>query len=260
MNRVENPSRLVIAISSRALFDLAESHRVFEQEGIKAYCEYQIAHEDDALAPGVAFPLARKLLALNEAFEGAPAVEIILLSRNSSDTGLRVFNSIEHHGLTISRAAFTGGASPYRYISAFGSQLFLSADPDDVRKALESGFAAATILPSNTRVGGAASEQLRIAFDGDAVLFSDEAEKIYKQHGLEVFSASEKQAARKPLSGSRSMFPLSWQWNSNTCGACPGPARRCRYQCRTWNTAGACSAPRWRCGKGKSAVLSWPVC
>lgn len=201
MSPADDSPPLVIAISSRALFDLRESHLVFEQQGIQAYCEYQIAHEDDLLEPGVAFPLVRKLLALNQALEGGPAVEIILLSRNSSDTGLRVFNSIEHHGLAISRAAFTGGASPYQYISAFGSQLFLSADPVDVSKALESGFAAATILPSNARISQMASDQLRIAFDGDAVLFSDEAEKVYQQHGLAVFSASEKQAARQPLAG-----------------------------------------------------------
>ncbi len=194
-------SKLVVAISSRALFDLDESHAVFESEGVDAYCKYQIEHEDDVLAPGVAFPLVKKLLALNELYAGAASVEVILLSRNSADTGLRIFNSIVHHELNIVRAAFCGGVSPYRYVSALGAHLFLSADQEDVGKALEAGIAAATILPSGASAHYEPGDQLRIAFDGDAVIFSDEAERIYKSEGLEAFSASEKAAARKPLSG-----------------------------------------------------------
>ncbi|HHQ40735.1 MAG TPA: 5'-nucleotidase [Chromatiales bacterium] len=191
--------RLVVAISSRALFDLEESHRVFEEQGVEAYCRYQIEHEDDPLEPGVAFPLVRKLLALNERL-GRPVVEVILLSRNSADTGLRVFNSIEHHGLAITRAAFSGGASPYRYVRPFGANLFLSADPDDVRRALDAGFAAATILPGRGP-RGADDEVVRLAFDGDAVLFADVAERVYKREGLEAFSRAERAAAREPLPG-----------------------------------------------------------
>ena len=191
--------KLVIAISSRALFDLDESHRVFEQDGVDAYCRYQIAHEDDVLAPGIAFPLVQKLLALNDLESRQPRAEVILLSRNSADTGLRVFNSIRHHGLRITRAAFTRGERTYRYINAFGAQLFLSASQEDVRKALEAGCAAATILPSN--VGRNSSGQLRIAFDGDAVLFSDESEQIFKRDGLGAFERNERDAARRPLSG-----------------------------------------------------------
>jgi 5'-nucleotidase len=194
-------SRLVVAISSRALFDLSESHRVFETEGLQAYCNYQITHEDDLLDPGVAFPLVRKLLQLNVWLDDKARVEVIMVSRNSADTGLRVFDSIERHGLDITRAAFTRGASPYRYVSAFGAHLFLSTDPEDVRKALEAGYAAATILPSDKPPEPIESPQLRIAFDGDAVLFSDEAERVYRQEGLDAFSASEKAAARTPLSG-----------------------------------------------------------
>ena len=193
--------RLVVAISSRALFDLGASHLVFETEGIEAYCRYQVDHEDEVLEPGVAFPMAKKLLVLNERLADRGRVELILLSRNSSDTGLRVFNSIRHYGLDVARAVFTGGASPYSYVSAFGAHLFLSADPNDVRMALDAGCAAATILP---RVGLPADEevpQLRIAFDGDAVLFSDEAEQVYRRHGLEVFNATERAAAREPLRG-----------------------------------------------------------
>lgn len=189
--------KLVIAISSRALFDLEESHHVFNEQGIEAYCRYQIEHEDDLLEPGVAFGLVRKLLALNEA--GRERVEIILLSRNSADTGLRVFNSIRHHDLAISRAAFAGGGSPYRYVAPFGAQLFLSSHAQDVRSALESGYAAATIMPSMK--GSNPSDELRIAFDGDAVIFSDEAERIYKLQGLDAFQASEQESAKRPLPG-----------------------------------------------------------
>src|SRR5690606_15020018 len=126
-------------------------------------------------------------------------VEVILLSRNTADTGLRIFNSIEHHRLAISKAAFCGGASPYRYVSAFNSHLFLSTDGSDVRLALENGVAAATIIPSKRAPSD--DDTLRFAFDGDAVLFSDEAEKIYKTQGLEEFTRSERAAAKQPLEG-----------------------------------------------------------
>jgi len=189
---------LVIAISSRALFNLEESHRVFEEEGLNAYQQYQISKEDQPLEQGDAFLLVQKLLGLNKLLNESP-VQVILLSRNSADTGLRIFNSIQHYGLDISRAAFSGGESPYRYISAFNSHLFLSTDGADVRQALESGVAAATILPSEKSV--TPNEQLKIAFDGDAVLFSDDSEKIFKNKGLEAFTENEKEAANEPLSG-----------------------------------------------------------
>lgn len=194
--------KLVIAISSRALFDMSDSHRIFEEEGVEAYCRYQIEREDQILEPGVAFGLVRKLLSLNQA-QDATRVEVILLSRNSADTGLRVFNSIEHYGLEVSRAAFTNGSSPWRYVSPFGAQLFLSADPDDVVQALNQGHAAATILPSAARhePASAGSEELRIAFDGDAVLFADVAERVYREEGLDGFAASERAQAREPLPG-----------------------------------------------------------
>ena len=188
---------LVIAISSRALFDLAESHKVFEEQGLEAYRNYQIAHEDQPLQPGDAFSLVQKLLHLNDLLNESP-VEVILLSRNSADTGLRIFNSIQHYGLDISRAAFSGGDSPYRYISAFNSHLFLSTDGADVRHALDLGVAAATILPSNVSTP---HKILKIAFDGDAVLFSDDSEKIYKDSGLTAFTENEREAANEPMSG-----------------------------------------------------------
>ncbi len=192
-------SKLVIAISSRALFNLDASHAVYENEGLEAYSQYQIEREDEPLEAGDAFPLVRKLLDINDALGGQRRVEVILLSRNSADTGLRVFNSVQHHGLDIVRAAFCSGESPYRYVSAFGSHLFLSTDAEDVRFALEHGIAAATLLPS--KVVHSDEKVLRFAFDGDAVLFSDEAEQIYQQAGLSAFAESEKAAARTPLMG-----------------------------------------------------------
>ena len=158
---------LVISISSRALFNLDQSHRVFQEQGLDAYQEYQIAREDEPLEQGVAFVLVQKLLHLNNLLDESP-VEVILLSRNSADTGLRIFNSIQHYDLDITRAAFSGGDSPYRYISAFNSHLFLSTDGVDVSQALELGVAAATILPS--KKPNAHHESLKIAFDGDAII------------------------------------------------------------------------------------------
>ncbi|MEP4484730.1 MAG: 5'-nucleotidase [Halioglobus sp.] len=191
--------KLVIAISSRALFNLDDSHSVYEQDGLDAYSAYQVEREDEPLEPGEAFPLVHKLLRLNERLGEDAQVEVVLLSRNSADTGLRVFNSIQHYELSISRAAFCGGESPWRYINAFGCQLFLSTEADDVRYALDCGVAAATLV--SNKGAGTDNEQLRFAFDGDAVLFSDEAERVYKSQGLEAFTASEQAAAHKPLSG-----------------------------------------------------------
>ncbi len=192
-------NKLVVAISSRALFNLDESHRVYQEEGLEAYSAYQIAREEEPLEPGEAFPLVHKLLRLNQQLAEDSRVEVVLLSRNSADTGLRVFNSIQHYELTISRAAFCGGQSPWRYINAFGCKLFLSSEAEDVRYALDCGVAAATLVSRARTVPD--SDQVRFAFDGDAVLFSDEAERVFKSSGLEAFAASEKAAAREPLGG-----------------------------------------------------------
>ena len=194
-----NTHPLVVAISSRALFDLDESHAVFESDGLETYADYQLEREDKPLSPGVAFPLVKKLLTLNHGDVSHSGVEVILMSRNSADTGLRIFNSIEHHGLNIERAVFTNGESPHRYMKALGAQLFLSSHAEDVRETLQAGYAAAIILPGAKNRPD--SGQLRIAFDGDAVLFSDEAEKVYQSEGLEVFAESEKQRADQPLKG-----------------------------------------------------------
>ncbi len=190
-------STLTVAISSRALFDLEASHRIYTEQGLEAYAHYQIEHEDELLEPGVAFALVQKLLRLNTGERRR--VNVILLSHNSADTGLRIFRAIEHHGLDITQAAFTNGRSPYHYVAPFAADLFLSADPADVARALEAQTAAATIIPR--RIDPAPGEQLRIAFDGDAVLFSDEAERVFREDGLEAFTESERRAAHEPLRG-----------------------------------------------------------
>ena len=191
--------KLVVAISSRALFDLEDGHRVFSEQGVDAYCRYQMIHENEILEPGVAFGLVRKLLALNPSDENRQLVEVVLISRNSADTGLRIFNSISHYGLKITRAAFSGGARPFSYIAPFSADLFLSADPRDVRNALDTGIAAATIMPS--RIDSNVEEQLRIAFDCDAVLFADDSERVFQNQGLAAFAESEKEAAATPMLG-----------------------------------------------------------
>ncbi len=214
--------KLVIATSSSALFDLSESHRIFKESGLDAYRQYQIEHEDIPLETGEAYPLVKKLLAINERVSSSDGVEVILLSRNSADTGLRVFNSIEHWKLPITRAAFSGGKSPYRYVEAFGAHLFLSTNPEDVRNALDLGFAAASII-SPSRATQNLTNELKIAFDGDAVLFSDESEQIYQSQGLEAFTASEKAAARTPMRGGpfkhflQALHRLQSQFEEATC-------------------------------------------
>lgn len=190
--------RLVVAISSRALFDLSESHALFEREGVEAYARFQVDREDQLLAPGIAFPLVQKLLRINGMAPKAPRVEVILLSRNSADTGLRIFNAIEHYGLDISRAAFTNGAPTAPYVHPFAADVFLSANPEDVGVALAAGVAAATILPS--KAPQHRHDELRIAFDGDAVLFGDESETVSAVSGLDAFHRNERAREREPLS------------------------------------------------------------
>jgi 5'-nucleotidase len=191
---------LIVAVTARALFDLEQGHSLFESEGVAAYADFQRSNEDDILEPGIAFPVVHKLLALNRlGNEALPRIEVILLSRNSSDTGLRIMNSIEHHGLDIVRAVFTGGAPTWPYIRPIGAHLFLSANPESVRRALEHEVAAATILPAKARTRE--SDQLRIAFDGDAVIFGDESERISREQGIEAFARNERELAEQPLSG-----------------------------------------------------------
>ncbi|MBS0288292.1 MAG: 5'-nucleotidase [Proteobacteria bacterium] len=192
------PNKLVVAISSRALFNLDESNHIYETQGLEAYREYQLKNEREVLLPGAAFPLVKKFLKLNEGQkESEPLVEVLLISRNTADTGLRIFHSLRHHGLEVIRAAFAGGRNPYGYAKAFKADLFLSLNPEDVKAALAANLAAATIWPGDNACQDNLS--LNIAFDGDAVLFSDEAEIIYKTQGLKAFNESEKNAALHPL-------------------------------------------------------------
>ncbi len=189
---------LVIGISSRALFDLAAEHEVFEKEGLDAYAKHQFDREDQPLPPGSGYPLTKAILGLNALVPDARATEVVVMSRNSAETGLRIFNSIRHHGLDITRAALAGGESLAPYLEAYGVDLFLSADESDVQAAIDAGIAAAMIYdpPEGHDV---VPDQIRIAFDGDAVLFSDESERIYQEHGLEAFLAHEEANARKPM-------------------------------------------------------------
>ena len=194
---------LIVATSSSALFDMSESDQVFREEGVMAYRRYQVDREDVPLEPGPAFNFIRKLLAINKMMppraDGSDRIEVVLLSRNSSDTGLRVLHSTRHHGLPITRAAFTGGRAPYRYMRAFGCQLFLSTRLEDVRNCLVQNLPAAQLLSSGPSQGD--RPELNIAFDGDSVLFSDEAERIYQSAGLDVFSRMEQANASRPLMG-----------------------------------------------------------
>lgn len=192
---------LVIGISSRALFDLEEANQVFEKEGLLAYIDYQRAHENEVLAPGPAFPLVQAFLNLNRLQEGRRTVEVIVMSRNTADTSLRIFRSIRHYGLDITRAALVGGAQVTPYLKAFRTDLFLSAHAPDVKQAVDSGLAAGMILTGGKQMGSDGDiRQIRIAFDGDAVLFSAESERVFKQQGLDAFIAHETQKADMPLS------------------------------------------------------------
>ncbi|MBL0937891.1 MAG: 5'-nucleotidase [Gemmatimonadaceae bacterium] len=189
---------LVIGVSSRALFDLSIEDEIFRAQGLSEYSRYQIEHEYDLLRPGAAFPLVSAILALNALAPGKRKAEVVVMSRNSGDTSLRIFNSIKHYELDITRAALTGGASLAPYLHAYKVDLFLSADEADVQSAVDAGIAAGVIYAPPAKLSGK-SDQIRIAFDGDAVLFSDESERIYQSEGLEAFLAHETVNAQKPL-------------------------------------------------------------
>ena len=190
-------SKLVIAVASSALFDLSDSDTVFRQQGEERYRAYQREHQDNVLKPGVAFPFIRRLLSLNSADDPDKPVEVILLSRNDPDTGLRVFNSIQSYGLAISRGAFVTGRAPYRYAAAFNASLFLSANEKDVREAMLAGHPAGLVLAS-TYEDDMSDQELRVAFDFDGVLADDEAEIIYHETGkLSAFHEAEQRKVLK---------------------------------------------------------------
>ena len=190
---------LVIGISSRALFDLSEENRIYAEQGLKAYEDYQLEHENDTLKPGAGFPLVKAFLKLNQTLPGNRSTEVVIMSRNSAETSLRIFNSIEHYGLDISRAALTGGESLSAYLRAYKIDLFLSLYEEDVQAAVNSNIAGALLYEKPSHPEQAEIDQIRIAFDGDAVLFSDESERIYKEKGLAAFEAHERENKQKPL-------------------------------------------------------------
>lgn len=191
--------KLVVGVSSRALFDLEEENKIFEEQGVEAYSKYQKEHENDVLKPGVAFHLVKALLNLK--LEDKSLVEVIIMSKNSSETSLRIFNSVKHYNLNITRAALVSGTPIHPYLNVFKTDLFLSANESDVQEAINANIAAGLIcncssLPINS---DETIEQIRIAFDGDAVIFSDESEKIFKAEGLEAFTKHEEENAKNPL-------------------------------------------------------------
>lgn len=188
---------LVVAISSRALFDFEEENKVFDPKNEEPYMQLQLSKLDVPASKGVAFELARKLLSFNQ--PGKQRVEVVVLSKNDPISGLRVFKSAEHHGLEITRGAFVRGADAHPYLSPLRANLFLSADARDVQQALNSGVPAARVFARAAIEDHQSPDELRIAFDGDAVIFSDEAEQVYQQHGLESFQEHEKANARVPL-------------------------------------------------------------
>jgi 5'-nucleotidase len=193
-------AKLVVAVSSRALFDLEQENRIYETQGIETYRRHQIDHAREVLKPGVGFPFIKRLLSLNALIPGYAPVEVILLSRNDPDTGMRAIHSIEAYGLAIERAAFLGGGYRMKYLEPFHVALFLSANPEDVRMAVDEGHPAGQILqPAAARDDGADGE-FRLAFDFDGVLASDEAERVYAASGLHGFEAHERERQAEVLS------------------------------------------------------------
>jgi 5'-nucleotidase len=189
--------QLVVAISSRALFDFEDENRIFEAGDDRAYMQLQLQRLETPARPGVAFSLVNKLLAFNSA--GQPHVEVVILSRNDPVSGMRVFRSAQHYGLPVERGVFTRGQSPWRYLKPLAANLFLSANEADVRSALAAGVPAARVYPDSTRASAEHDDEVRIAFDGDAVLFSDEAERVYQAEGLLAFQSHEAERALTPL-------------------------------------------------------------
>ena len=191
--------QLVVAISSRALFDFEQENEVFEQGDDRAYMDLQLSKLDEPAKPGVAFSLVKKLLAFNS--DDIKRVEVVILSRNDPVSGMRVFRSAQHYGLAVQRGTFTRGQPPWRYLKPLHANLFLSTHLSDVRAALEAGVPAAQVYPQSAHASSEHPNEVRIAFDGDAVLFSDEAERVFQEQGLSAFQQHEKDNANLPLSG-----------------------------------------------------------
>jgi len=193
-------NKLVVAVSSRALFDLEEENRIFEENGLDAYYKYQLENENNPLAKGTGYRLIENLLKINQYFtKDEKQVEVIILSKNNAGTSLRITNAINEHKLNIQRSAWTSGSDISTYLKAFKVDLFLSADAADVIHAIENGVAAAKILHSTQDIHNSRGDQVRIAFDGDAVLFGEASELIYKEHGLDAFIKHEEENKNSPL-------------------------------------------------------------
>ncbi len=188
---------MVIGISSRALFDLEMENRIFEEEGLQAYADFQKDNEARVLEPGTAFPLIEAFLKLNDKL-GEHLVEVVIMSQNNPQTGLRIMNSIDFYNLSITRAAFSGGKALGPYLEAYSVDLYLSKNIEDVQDAIDHGIASAQIYAPPEGFNPDADE-IRIAFDGDAVLFSEDSEVIFKQQGLDAFLEHEKVFAEIPL-------------------------------------------------------------
>lgn len=194
-------SKLVVAISSRAVFNFEEENEVFETGNDHAYMELQRDRLDQPAAPGVAFELVRKLLAFDppDVDPEKRQVEVVVVSRNDPFSGLRVFRSAQQAGLRIERGVFTRGRSPQPYLEPLKANLFLSANDADVRGAVSAGFPAARVYPDSVQASESHPDEIRIAFDGDAVLFSDESELVYQRDGLNAFQKHETARAGQPL-------------------------------------------------------------
>lgn len=195
--RLDLDRALVVGVASSALFDLEESDAVFRNKGEEKYREYQREHIDDVLQPGVAFPFIRRLLALNDLSEDERLVEVVILSRNDPETGMRVMRSVERHDLDITRAIFMQGRAPYQFMGPLSMSVFLSANEDDVREAIDMGFAAGHVMGHAAPDDGDAD--LRIAFDFDGVLADDSAERVFQSEGLDGYQESESALAEVPL-------------------------------------------------------------
>lgn len=192
--------KLVVAVSSRALFDLEAENKVFEEKGLDVYYQYQLENENKPLQKGTGYRLIENLLKINQHFSAdEKQVEVIILSKNNAGTSLRITNAINEHKLDILRSGWTSGNDTSSYLKAFKVDLFLSADDTDVINAIQNGAAAAKILPSQQNVHHSLGDQVRIAFDGDAVLFSEASELVYKEHGLEAFIKHEQDNKDNPL-------------------------------------------------------------
>ena len=189
--------KLVVAISSRALFNLEEENRLFDAGDPDAYMRLQLERVDVPAAPGIAYSMIRKLLRFND--DGVQRVEVVILSRNDPVSGMRIFNSGAAAELRVQLGVFTQGRPPFRYLRPLNADIFLSANASDVREALAAGFPAAHVRVDGALASALHPDEVRIAFDGDAVLFSDEAERVYQRDGLDAFTQHETAHALRPL-------------------------------------------------------------